>query len=114
MPIIGKIVNTGVALARLDKRGWDKLYFGIRKDIKLGIKHGFGAGSIIGEFINSGSIFSGDASIPFQSPSGSFPKARGGQAKFRYRRYRRKSNFSQSRRCTCARKFKRRRNRMYR
>ena len=54
MMVVRKILDTAVQLSRLDKRGWDKLYFGIRRDIKLGIKHGFGAGSILGDFLNDG------------------------------------------------------------
>ncbi len=50
--VLNKIIQGGVALSKLDKKGWDKLYFGIRADIKLGIKHGFGAGSIIGDLLN--------------------------------------------------------------
>ncbi len=51
MVIVRKAVETAVKLSKYDKLAWDKLYFGIRKDIKLGIKHGFGAGSILGDFI---------------------------------------------------------------
>ncbi len=70
MVIVRKLVETAIKVSRMDKRAWDKLYFGIRTDIKLGIKHGFGAGSILGTFIN-------DESNPFldETPSRVGPPA---------------------------------------
>ncbi len=91
MMVLRKIVDTGVKLARLDKRGWDKLYFGIRQDIKLGIKHGFGAGSIIGDFLSN------DSSNPFED--GSIPGKRPKYAANKFsQKYRRRSV---PRRCRC-------------
>ncbi len=62
--VIRKLVDAGIKASRMDKRAWDKLYFGIRKDIKLGIKHGFGAGSILGNFIEDGSTPFDENGIP--------------------------------------------------
>ncbi len=60
-----------IKLSKYDKRAWDKLYFGIRKDIKLGIKHGFGAGSILGTFINDESNPFIEDAPPLQQRNGS-------------------------------------------
>ncbi len=35
--VIRKLVEAGIRASRLDKQAWDKMYFGIRSDIKLGI-----------------------------------------------------------------------------
>ncbi len=50
--VISKAIQFGFKASRFDKKAWDALYFGIRRDIKLGIKHGFGLGSFVGTFID--------------------------------------------------------------
>lgn len=67
--VIAKLGGTAIKLSRLDKRAWDALYFGIRKDIKYGIRTGFGLGGVIGSFIDDGSTPFDDqyGSIPFKS-----------------------------------------------
>ncbi len=114
--VLRKLVDTAVQLSRLDKKGWDKLYFGIRRDIKLGIKHGFGGGSIVGSFIeDDGGGTDEDGKIQQQTPSGKFNKTHSGYPRWPYRQYsgRRRVNC----RCRQYRKYKQpfsRRKRMYR
>ncbi len=93
MPIISQAVKAGIKLSKMDKRAWDKLYFGIRQDIKLGIKHGFGAGSIIGTFIDDASNpFIEDAQVPVSRNVPKTYKQRKGNRRFRYSSGRRRGN----------------------
>ncbi len=62
-------------MSRMDKRAWDKLYFGIRRDINLGIRHGLTGGSIVGTFIDEDGTGTNGGQI--QKPSSSkFKKTR--------------------------------------
>ncbi len=91
MPIIRKAVETALKLKDMDKRAWDSLYFGIRKDIAKGIQHGFGAGSIVGTFIN-------DDENPFEDAQ-IFPPGR--KLSKTYKFSKKYSRRSLPRRCRC-------------
>ncbi len=89
MPIVTKAFSAAQKIQKMDKLAWDKLYFGIRQDIKLGIKHGFGAGSLIGDFLSGESPFDESGSqIPFKKTN--YPVSK------KYRRF-----YSDRRRCRC-------------
>ncbi len=103
MPIIGKAVSAAYKLSKYDSKAWDKLYFGIRSDIKQGIRTGFGVGGAIGSFINDESNpFDEDGKIPNAS-SNSYKKGNSRQYSSRGRRrykYNRNS-------CNCRKRLRR-------
>ncbi len=105
MPLIGQAVKAGVKLSKFDKRAWDSLYFGIRRDIKLGIKHGFGIGTTIGSFLS-------DGTNPFDDgtnvPSGKYNQFKKGNRRFRPSR-RNRSNNKYCRPCNSRKRLYRRR-----
>jgi len=89
MVVLKKALDVAFKLSKYDKRAWDKLYFGIRNDIKLGIKHGFGAGSIIGNFIGEETTEEGGGSVSQQGngfKASSSYKTRSGRGRS-YNRY---------------------------
>ncbi len=65
--VLRKLVETAVKISKYDKKAWDKLYFGIREDIKLGVRHGLGGGSVVGTFINEGVEGPNAGTIPFKN-----------------------------------------------
>ncbi len=92
--VISKLPGLGAKLLKYDRQAWDKLYFGIRKDISKGIRHGSAIGAGIGSFINdSSNPFTEDAEIPIQ-------RSRSKTYKF-CKKYRR---FSKPR-CRCRNKY---------
>ncbi len=64
MVIARQIAQAAIRVSKMDKRGWDKLYFGIRNDIKQGIRHGSAIGGVIGSFITGDTDTTGGGSIP--------------------------------------------------
>ncbi len=68
--LISQVISKGL---KLDTKAWDKLYFGIRQDIKQGIRHGLAGGSVAGTFIEE----DGTGSDSGQIPSGDAPTSRG-------------------------------------
>ncbi len=94
----------------MDKTAWDKFYFGIRNDIKLGIKHGLGAGAIIGDFLNNGADPQ-YGSIP-QTTGGTKPyQARGGYSTGTSGKYSASNKYHYNSRQSCSRYHKSMRNR---
>jgi len=100
MMVVRKLVEAAVKLSKYDKRAWDKLYFGIRKDIKLGIKHGFGAGSALGTFINDESNpFLEDAPTLFTPKSKTNKFKKGNNRQYSSGRYGRHNKYCSCRKC---------------
>ncbi len=113
MPLISQAVKAGTKLAKMDKSSWDKLYFGIRNDIKQGIRTGFGIGQVAGIFIDDEDEPSGDGSFRSYEAS-SKPQTYSRQAGRSTRKYR-----NTRRSCNCKRRSSTRRrsrssNRRYR
>ncbi len=94
--VVGKIVSEGIKigakLSKYDDKAWKALYFGVRKDISLGIKHGAGLGSVIGTFIN-------DDSSPFDG--GTIPQQRSSFKTNKFGQKYNRRNISRRRRCNC-------------
>jgi len=86
-----KIFETAVKLSKYDKKAWDSLYFGIRKDISEGIYTGFGLGTVIGGLIEDWQGSGNDASLPpdVQTPYRFNQKGRRrfGSSYSKYRKY---------------------------
>ncbi len=107
--VLQKFIQIGTKLAKYDAKAWDKLYFGIRKDIKLGIRTGGAIGGAIGSLLDDETTFLDDGiSSPneYVSKARSQYQARGRQTKRCYSKYtgkpipcfkQRRSYFSKSR-----------------
>ncbi len=110
MPKHASIISTVIFKGlKLDKTAWDKLYFGIREDIKLGIRHGLGGGSIVGTFIDEdgtgvdgGQVQKGHEYAPYQQDKtrGGYSASTSGKRPFKFQN-------SSNKRCTCSRKSSR-------
>jgi len=70
--VIRKLVDTAIKLSRYDSKAWDALYFGVRSDIKQGIRTGFGLGTVLGSFIDDMSSPYDTGSIQEKPPSNKF------------------------------------------
>ncbi len=103
--IAAEIFRRAGVISRADKKYWDKLYFGIRRDINLGIRHGLAAGSAIGSLIPD------EGKGPYGGSQLSTP-SKPDQTRKRYststtgkRKFKRTNRTG--RRCSCASKYRR-------
>ncbi len=78
-----------------------------------GISHGLFAGAVVGNIINLEGSQSGDDEVPFKDGTKANPqdKARGGLQRYSSKKYKSSRYSNYNRRCSCARKYSRSRNR---
>jgi len=107
--------SVGAGIGRSDKMALNYAWKGFKhkSSIVSGVRTGLFAGSIVGAIVNSNAPDTPGNGPPIQYvPQTSPPyKARGGQTGRSNRRYNSNKRFNKYKRCTCARKHYRSRNR---
>ncbi len=109
--LIAQVISKGL---KLDTKAWDKLYFGIRQDIKLGIRHGLAGGSVAGTFIEEDLDGSGSGTIQTINETGQPDKTRFRRSASSSRKYFTPRRFRPKCRCPRPGQYKRMSNRKYR